>query len=79
MIITFLTATDFGNMERAYKVRPKYFHAGFGTGRNVMYIMKIGDKVYAKLSPIANPVYANTSQVIHSERVINQMIRTLSC
>ena len=74
MRVTFLTARDFGDLERKLHRSGKYLHGGFGVGRNVMYVIK-DDKgeIYLKLSPIADEAYANHSQEVKDERVKRQI------
>lgn len=77
MTITFLNARDFEKMVSESNARSLYFNAGFGVGRNVMYITQINNRVYAKLSPIADPIFANTSKEI-SGRAASQIERIVS-
>ena len=74
MTITFLTGTNFDKVEGSRK----NFHAGFGTGRNISFIKKDNNgRIYACLSPIADPSYNGISCNIQNERVINQINATL--
>ena len=74
MKVTFLNARDFEKMVKENNSRSLYFHAGFGVGRNVEYITQIDGRIYAKLSPIANQIYANTSKEIKGNAA-NQLER----
>lgn len=70
MKITFLNHNAFEEMDGVKKP----FHSGWGKGRNVTHIKK--DKhgnLYAKLSPIANPMYDGYTQEVRGEFVQKQL------
>ncbi len=71
MTITFLNYNAFEKLEGIKKP----YHSGWGRGRNVTHIKK--DKhgnLYAKLSPIADPVYDGYTQTI-SEKTQRELSR----
>ena len=74
MIITFLNYKDFKNIQDKGGVAAS-INAGFGIGRNVSAVMKADGKYYLKLSPIASPVYENTSQEVSDVETINWIQR----
>ena len=72
MIITFLNAKEFETING----KAKYLHAGLGVGRNVEWWKKDGNgRIYAKLSPIADPVYNGVSKEIKSDSFIASINR----
>ena len=73
MIVTLLNANNFSKING----EEKYLHAGLGIGKNVMYWKKDSEgNIFAKLSPIADPIYDGTIKVISDDsRIINHILR----
>lgn len=71
MKITFLNHNAFEELDGIKKP----FHSGWGKGRNVTHIKK--DKqgnLYAKLSPIADPVYDGYTQEIKAGEFVQKQL-----
>ena len=75
MKVTFLEFMDYEDLRSRSNSVSKYFHAGFGTGRNITHVMKVDNKIYLQLSPIADPAYSNTSQELKNEQIIHHIER----
>ena len=71
MTITFLNHNAFEELKGVKKP----FHSGWGRGRNVTHIKKDEyGNLYAKLSPIADPIYDGyTQDIVAGEVVMNQL------
>jgi len=69
MIVTFLNYKEFEKLRSLHPDRCRYFHAGFGLGRNVTHVMKVEDEIYLELSPIADDSYSGVSQEVKNRDV----------
>ncbi len=70
MTITFLNHNAFEELKGVKKP----FHSGWGRGRNVTHIKKDEyGNLYAKLSPIADPIYDGYTQEVVGEFVQKQL------
>lgn len=69
MIVTFLDYKEFEKLRSLHADSCRYFHAGFGLGRNVTHVMKVEDEIYLELSPIADETYSGVSQEVKSKEV----------
>lgn len=71
MTITFLNHNAFEELDGIKKP----FHSGWGKGRNVTHIKK--DKqgnLYAKLSPIADPIYDGYTQEVKAGGIVQKQL-----
>lgn len=72
MTVTLLNDKNFAKIEG----KEKYLHAGLGVGRNVMYWKQDSQgNIFARLSPIADPIYDGTVKVIKDERFESHVLR----
>lgn len=79
MELTFKTFNQFMELSRANNALIVPYNAGIGDhGKNISAVMRINNKVYARLSPIASTCYADTTTDIGNGRVAKEIEHILT-